>query len=223
MTNMHVNLLDFALASLAQLSLVIPLLFLYLLTIPLILLNCVNWWWQCPIARNLWDFFASVWCIVCPCIGKPLLWMVLQVLGLKSVVPWEQGRLCSSCSRQSMWSNPSAGWPSLASIHHFTMFISLATTVKFAWPLGRRSSRWPSASDSPKAIIVSEMFVLSLSLLGPISMPLVSYTWELRSLSLSVCAASLQLAVIAWVLYVVQYDWYLSLISLSTVLSGEHA
>ena len=95
------------------------------------------------------------------------------------------------CSSHSTWINPSAGQPSLASTHCHKLLISLVNTVKFAWLLCRRSPRWPSASDPPKARIVSELFVLSLSLLGPISMPLVSSTWESRSLSLPVCPVPL--------------------------------
>ena len=89
--------------------------------------------------------------------------------------------------------------------------------------LGRRSPRWPSASAPPKIIIVSELFVLVLSLLGPgpISILLASSMWELRSLSLHVCPAPLWWVVIMWVLYVVQYNWYLSLIFPRMVLSGE--
>ena len=123
-----------------------------------------------------------------------------------------------------MWSNPSAGWPSLASTCCHKLCISLVRMLRFAWLLGRRLLRWPSASDPPKATVVSQLCVLSLSLslLGPITMPQVSYVWELSSLS-SVCPAPPWQVVIAWVLYVVQYDWYLSLIFPSMVLSGEHA
>ena len=78
--------------------------------------------------------------------------------------------------------------------------------VKFAWLLGRRSPRHPSASDPPKTSLVSELFVLSLSLSGPISMPLVSSTWESRYLSLPLHPVPLWQVVIVWVLYVVQYD-----------------
>ena len=74
-----------------------------------------------------------------------------------------------------------------------------------------------------KQAVVSELFVLSLSLSGPTSMPLVSSTWELRSLSSLVCPVPPWWVVIAWVLYVVQYDWYLSPSFLSMVLSGECA
>ena len=45
--------------------------------------------------------------------------------------------------------------------------------------------------------------------------------WELRSLSLPVCPVPPLQVVIAWVVYVVQYEWYLSLSLLSMVLSGE--
>ena len=71
--------------------------------------------------------------------------------------------VCSSHSRQSMQSNPSAGWPSPASTHCCKLCISLVSMFKSAWLLGRMSLRWPSASDPPRAIAVSELFVLSLS------------------------------------------------------------
>ena len=115
-------------------------------------------------------------------------------------------RFHSSFYKWSMWSNPSAGWPSLASTYCCTLLIFLASMLKFAWPLGRRLPRWPSTSDPLKAILVSKLFVVSLSLLGPISMPPVSSMWELRSLSLPVCPAPLWWVVIAWVLYVAQHD-----------------
>ena len=113
------------------------------------------------------------------------------------------------CSSHSMfYAVQSLCWLtfSMASTCCHKLFISLVSMVKFAWLLGKRSPRQPSTSDPPKASIVSELFVLSLSLLGPISMPLVSSTWELRSLSLPVCPVPLWQVVIAWVLYVAQYD-----------------
>ena len=102
------------------------------------------------------------------------------------------------------------GWPSLASSHCCKLLISLLSMLKFAWPLSRRSPWWPSTSDPPNTITVSELFVLSLSLSGPISIPPVFSMWKLRSLTLPDYPASLWWVVILSVLYVVQYDWYLS-------------
>ena len=100
-------------------------------------------------------------------------------------------RFCSSLSSWSMQSNPSAYWSSLASTHCHKPCISLVRMLKFIWLLGRRSLRWPSASDPPKATVVSKLCVLSLllSLLGPISMPPTSSLWELSSLFSPVCPA----------------------------------
>ena len=107
-------------------------------------------------------------------------------------------RLHSSCSRQSMQSNPFAGSPSLASSCCHKLFNSLARMLKFAQLLGRRLLRWPPVSDPPKAILVSKLFVLSLSLSGPISMSLMSSMMELRSPSSLVCPASPWWVVIVW-------------------------
>ena len=130
---------------------------------------------------------------------------------------------CSSHSRWSIQSNSSTGLPSLASTHCCKLFISLVCMSKSASLLGKRLPRWPSALDPLKAIAVSELFVLSLSLSGSIYMFLASSKCELRSLSLYACPGPLWQVVIAWVLYVAQYDWYLSSSSLSMVLSGENA
>ena len=75
-------------------------------------------------------------------------------------------RFCSSCSRWSMQSNPSGGCPSLASIHCHKLFISLVCMPKFAWLLGRRSPRHPSASDPLKAIVVSNCLCFHCHCLG---------------------------------------------------------
>ena len=123
------------------------------------------------------------------------------------------------CSSHSMQTNPSIGWPSLTSTHCHKLLISLVSAVNFTWLLCRRLQ--PSASDHPKAIVVPELFVLSLSLLVPISIHPVSSTWELSSMSLPVCPVPLWQVVIAWVLYVAQNDWCLSLSFPRTVLSGE--
>ena len=112
--------------------------------------------------------------------------------------------------------NPSTGSPSLVSTCCHKLFISLVSMFKFSWLLGRRVPRQLSASDPLKERIVSQLFVLSLS-----SMFLASSMWELRSLYLPACPAPPCQVVIVWVLYAAQSDWYLSLIFLSTVLSGE--
>ena len=95
-------------------------------------------------------------------------------------------RVHSSHSRQSMWSNPSAGSLSLASAHCCKLCIFLVIMFKFAQLLGRGLLRQPSTSDPLKAIVVSGLFVLSLS-----SMFLVSSMWKLRSLSSPVCPTPL--------------------------------
>ena len=91
-------------------------------------------------------------------------------------------RVCTSHSRWSIWSNPSACWPSPASNCCHKLCISLTSMFKSTWLLGRRLLRWPSASDPPKAIAVSELSVLSLS-----AKFLVSSTWELRPLPSPPC------------------------------------
>ena len=117
---------------------------------------------------------------------------------------------CSSCC---MLSNLSTGWASPTSICHHKLLISLVCMVTFAWLLCRMLLRWSSASNPPKAIVVPDLFMLSLSLLGPISMPPMSSTWKSRSLSSPVCPVSLWWVVIASILYVMQYDWYLFQVS----------
>ena len=89
---------------------------------------------------------------------------------------------------------------------------------KSAWLLDMRSPKQPSASDPPKAIIVSELFVLSLSSMFP-----ASSMWESRSLTSPACPTPPLQVVIVWVLYVAQHDWYLFPIFPSMVLSGEYA
>ena len=113
---------------------------------------------------------------MCLCISAPLLQMALRVLGLKLVVSGVWQRVCNSHFRWSMQSNPSTGWPSLASTHCYKLCISLASRFKSPWLLGRRLLRQPSASDPLKAIVVSELFMLSLS-----SVFLVSSMRALRS------------------------------------------
>ena len=76
--------------------------------------------------------------------------------------------VCSSHSRQSICSNPSTVWPSPASMHCHKLHIFLVSMFKSAWLLGRRSLRQPSTADPPRAIIVSELFVLSLPSMFPV-------------------------------------------------------
>ena len=94
----------------------------------------------------------------------------------------------------------------MASIYCHKLLFSLVSTVKFAWLLGRRSLRNPPTSNPPEVSVVCKLFVLSLSLLGLISMPPMSYTWELRSLSLPACPIPPWQVVTTCVLNVAQYD-----------------
>ena len=88
------------------------------------------------------------------------------------------------CSSHSMLSKPSASWPSWAPTHWCKSCNSLVSAVNLAWLQGISSLRWPSAYDPPKAMVLSEPLVLSLSLSGPVFMPSVSSMWSSMSLSM---------------------------------------
>ena len=79
------------------------------------------------------------------------------------------------CTLHFMQSNPSAGWLSLASTHWHKSIISLINAVNLAWLLAISSLGWSPASGPPKATVVFEPLVLSLSLSGPVFMPSMSY------------------------------------------------
>ena len=72
------------------------------------------------------------------------------------------------CSSHSMWFKPSGGWSSLASTYWHKLCISLISAGNLASLLGVCLLGWPSASDPPKAMVVSELLVLSLLLSGPV-------------------------------------------------------
>ena len=105
-------------------------------------------------------------------------------------------RFCSICSMQSKLS---AGFPSLTSTHWHSSFISLVSAVNLAWLLGKSSSMLPPTSSPPKATIVSEPLMLSLSI--PVASG--SSTWRLMSLSMG-CPAPPWWVAIACILYTVQ-------------------
>ena len=77
-----------------------------------------------------------------------------------------------------MQSKLSAGCPP-ASAHWCSSFIALMSVVNLAWLLGKSSSVLPSASSPPKATVVSEPIILSLSL----SMSVASGSSMLRLMS----------------------------------------
>ena len=60
------------------------------------------------------------------------------------------------CNSHSMCSKHSTGWPSPASTYWHKSFISLVSAVNLAWLPGISSLGWPSASNPPKAMVVSE-------------------------------------------------------------------
>ena len=102
-----------------------------------------------------------------------------------------------------MQSKLSAGWPSLASTHWHKSFISLMGVVILAWLLGIGSSGWPSVSEPPKAMVVSEPLVLSLSLSSPVLMPSMSSMGRLMSLSTGHPTPPWWVAIVC-ILYIVQ-------------------
>ena len=175
MINMCVHPLDFALVSLAQLSLVRSA------AVSISVNHSSNFVESCSLkmAMSCSSEFVR---FVCFCVlhSLSMYWcttclnssMGAGVEGIHVVNARE--RFCSTLSRWSMQSNPSVGWPSPTSTYSCKWLISLVSNFKSAWLLDRGSLRWPFASAPPKATIVSELCSLSLSLLGPISMPLAS-------------------------------------------------
>ena len=151
------------------------------------------------------------WCITSP----------KGSVGVGVEASWGWSKRERFCSSHSIWSKPAAGWPSLVSTHWCKPCNSLMSAVNLAWLLVISLLGWPSAFDPPKAVVVSEPLVLSLSLSGPVFMSSASSMLRLMSLSTE-HPAPLWWVAMACVLYVVQWAWYLSLIFLSTVLSGEH-
>ena len=216
MTKVCGNPLDFALASLAQLSLVRST------AVSISVKYSSNFVESCllKMAMSWRREFVRFICF-CAVHSVSVYWYTTSLNGVVGVgaeagcVLSVRERVCSSCSRWSMQSNPSAGWPSQASTHCHKLCISLAAMFKSAWLFSRRSLRQSSAFYPLKAIIVSELSAHALS-----STFLTSSTWQSRSLS--ACPALPCWVVIALVLYVAQYDWYLFPIFLRMVLSGGH-
>ena len=175
------------------------------------MLNCVHWRWQCPVARNLWDLFVFVWCIVSLCIGILLLQMALWLLGLDVGCALNmRERLCSFYSRWSMQSNPSTGWPSLDSTHCHKLFTSLESIFKSAWLLGRRLPRWPSTSEPLKAI-VSIWAVCTFTVIVGAHIYVSGIFYMGVKVSVFAClSCSSMVSGHSVDLYVAQYDWYLS-------------
>ena len=150
--------------------------------------------------------------------------MVLWVMGLKLVVPSvpEKDSVVPFRGSQCSQIPPLAGWPSPPSTHCHKLCISLGRMLTFSWLLGRRSLRQPSASDSPKSNHSIQTVCAFIVIVGPISMPLASSTRELSSLSSPVCPVPPWQVVIVWVLYIAQYEWHLSPIFPSMVMSDEY-
>ena len=103
------------------------------------------------------------------------------------------------CSSHSMQSKVSAGCPSPASTCWCRSFITLVSAVNLSWLLYTWSSGWPSASGPPKATVASVLWVLSLL----ISAGYESSVWKLMSLSKGHPVLPWWVA-IACILYVVQ-------------------
>ena len=188
MTKVHVSPLDYALGSLAQLSLVRSAAVSISINLSSYFVESCSLKMAMSCSRESVRFACfcvvhslSVYC--CTTLQNGCVDAGVEVGFALSV----RKRFCSSCSRPFILSNPSTGCASLASIYCHKLFISLVGMPKFAWLLGRMLPRQPCTSDPSKAVIVSKLFVLSLSLSGSISMTPVSSMSELRSLSSPVC------------------------------------
>ena len=186
-TNVYVNPLDFALASLAWLSLVRSA------AVSISVNHSSSFVESCSLKTAMSCSRELVRCVCfCTVYSVSMYWCTTSPNGSVGVgvevgcVLTVRESVHSSCSRLSMQSNSSTGSPSPASICCHKLCISLASMFRSAWLLGRRLPRQPSASVPLRAIVVSEQFVLSLS-----SMFLVPSTWELRSLSSPACPAPL--------------------------------
>ena len=114
---------------------------------------------------------------VCFCVVHKVLvyWCITSLKGSAGVgvelgCGWSAGE--KFCSSHSMWSKPSAGWPSLPCTHWLKSCIFHVRSVNLAWLLGISLLGWPSAS-----------LVLSLSLSGPVFMSSISSMWRWMSLS----------------------------------------
>ena len=127
---------------------------------------------------------------MCLCIGVLLLHMALYVLGLKSVVSWVwqiEFVVPILCSLIPLLAD--LFWPP-----HFVVSCLFLFWVQWNLPDWSTGGHWGSclwASKTKCSIWASELFVLSLSLLGPTSMPPVSSMWGLRSLSSLVSCSSM--------------------------------
>ena len=158
--NVHVNPLNFAFASLAQLS------FVKSATVSMSVGHSSN-------LVELYSLKTAMSCsnelvrFVCFCVVHKVFmyWCITSLNG--SVGAGAGGRWSAIkrfCSLHSMWSKLSAGWPSPASTHWCKSFISLVSVMNwlsllYTWSLG-----WPSAYGPPKATVASELWALSLSM-----------------------------------------------------------
>ena len=153
MTNIHVNPHDFALASLAPLSLVRSA------AVSILVNHSSNFAESCSLKMAMSCSKELVRC-VCFCVVYSVSMYRSTTSPNGSVgVEVEVGcvlrvreSVCISFLGKSMLSNPSTGWHFLASIHCCKLCISLASMCKSDWLLEGRSLRWPSASDPQKQL-----------------------------------------------------------------------
>ena len=174
MTNVQVNPLDLAFASLAQLS-------LFTSAAVSISINQSSNFVESYSLKTVMTCSKELVRFVCFCVVHNALayWHITSpkgsvCVGIRDGWSWSaRERFCNS---HSMWSKLSADCPSLASTCWHKSFISLVCAVNLAWWLGIGSLGLPSASCPPNATVVSEPLILSLSL----SMPVVSVssTWR---------------------------------------------
>ena len=211
MTNVCVNPLNFALASLAPLSFVRSATVLIPISHSSNLVESYSLKTAMSCSNELVRFLC--FCVVHKvfvywCITSPKGSVGVGVGGGWSTIE----RFCSSCYMCSKLC-----WLSFSSLYSLMYVIYLPhECCQFILIAVYRASRVNFCLWSPKATAVSEPWVLS-SLL---SMHMASSTWRSMSLSKEHPAPLWWVAIVC-VIYVVQYPWYLSLIFPSTVLNSE--